>query len=282
VGDDLKEVSARTTDRVEDGQLGRLGEVVGGVACSSANDLTSCRPMPRALIGFLIAFTSLSGCISASIRLAPAPPSDLTVPRHVERRFSAIMVLPPHGSEHGQASELSDVERVLLGGGIRVISSGVTGRVVLDSSGNPGNRVETAANLSDLERALVLAKNSNADALLQIIEIGWTDGHRAFVLTGDQFQEVATGAEVEGQNLVRVQEAIFRVQARVISVENGEILMSIDVSQGTSSAIPEPKAIVVQSSPTQGVATQTIDTDDPDRRRRAVSQVMDTLLARLR
>ena len=220
----------------------------------------------------------LAGCTTASIILTPAPPADLTVPKQIEKRFTAVMVLPPRGSERGQVSELADVERVLLGGGVRVISSGVTGRVVLDQA---GNRVETAANLSDLERALVLARNSNADALLQIIEIGWTDGRRAFVRNSDAFQEVAAGTQVDGSGLVRVHEAQFRFQARVISVDNGEIVMNIDVAQSTSRVIPETKTIEVTSSPIQHSSGQRIDTDEPERRRWVVSQVMDTFLARL-
>lgn len=219
------------------------------------------------------------GCSStASITLMPAASTDLTVPRQTEKRFATMMVLPPHGSERGQVSELAPIERVLLSSGVRVISSGVTGRVVLDQA---GNRVETATNLSDLERALVLARNSNAEALLQVIEFGWTDGHRSFVRAGDQFHEVTPGTNVDPSSLVRVREAVFRFQARVINVENGEIVMSIDVSQGTSRVISPPRTMVITSSPIANSSTQVIDTDQPDRRREVVSQVMDTFLARL-
>jgi hypothetical protein len=225
------------------------------------------------LYGILVA-----GCSTASVILAPVAPTDLTVPKQVERRFGTMMVLPPRGSDRGQVSELADVERVLLAGRIRVISSGVTGRVVLDQS---GNRVETAANLSDLERALVLARNSNAEALLQIVDIGWMDGRRPFVLVGDRYQEVAPGTSVDPSALVRIREAVFKLQARVINVENGEIVMSIDVSQGTSRVISPPMTISVRSSPIGSGSTNEIDTDEPDRRRAVVSQVMDTFLARL-
>jgi hypothetical protein len=150
--------------------------------------------------------------------------------------------------------------------------------VVLDSS---GNHVETAANLSDLERALVLAKSSNAEALLQIIEIGWSRARRAFVQKGDRLREISIGTTVEGSKLVRVTESVFRFQARLINVDNGEIVMSIDVSQGTSRAISEPETIDVQMSPLQGATTSEIDTDDPERRREVVTQVMDSFLVRL-
>jgi hypothetical protein len=182
------------------------------------------------------------------------------------------MVLPPRGSERGQASELSEVEHVLLAGGLRVISSGVTGRVVSDAS---GNRVEPAANLSDLERALVLARNSNANALLQISEIGWRPDQRVLVRDGHRFREVAVGTQINSANLFRVTESVFRLQARVIDVDTGEIVMSIELSQGTSRVASVSQAIDVQSSQSQ------IDADGPERKYEARKQVMDSFLARL-
>jgi hypothetical protein len=229
-------------------------------------------------IGILLYGFIAVGCSTASITLVPAAPSDLTVPKQSERRFGTMMVLPPRGSDRGQVSDLADVERVLLASKIRVISSGVTGRVVLDQS---GNRVETAANLSDLERALVLARNSNTEALLQIVDLGWTDRRRPFVLAGDRYQEVAPGTSVDPSHLVRVREAVFRFEARVINVEDGEIVMSIDVSQGTSRVISSPMTVPITSSPLETASKRDIDTDEPDRRRVVVKQVMDGLVSRL-
>ncbi len=57
--------------------------------------------------------------------------------------------------------------------------------------------------------------------------------------------------------------------------------MNIDVAQGTSRVIPEAKTINVTISPIQGASTDEIGTDEPDRRRTAVSQVMAAVLARL-
>lgn len=231
----------------------------------------------RAVIPLLVVATVVS-CSTASLSLAPRPPTDLTVMAPARPRFSSMMVLPPRGSDRGQVTELADVERVLLSGGIRVISSGVTARVVEDST---GGRVETAANLSDLERALILARKSGAEALLQVIDIGWTDSARPFVRDGDRFDEVSRGAAVDGSRLLRVREAIFLMRARLINVENGEIVMSLDVSQGTSRVIDPPKEIKVESNPMQGVQTQAIDTDTTERRRTVVDQVMRTFLSRL-
>ncbi|HZL16216.1 MAG TPA: hypothetical protein VFG23_00595 [Polyangia bacterium] len=107
----------------------------------------------------LLAVFVTVGCSTASINLTPAGPIDLTVPARVNSRFGSMMVLPPFGSERGQTSELADVERVLLAGGVRVISSGVTGRVVRDQV---GDRVETAANLLTLN-----ARSCSREAQMQ-------------------------------------------------------------------------------------------------------------------
>jgi hypothetical protein len=220
----------------------------------------------------------LSGCVTSTLTLAPVPVVDLTVPKRAAKQFASIMVLPPSGSERGQASELAAVERVLLGAGIKVISSGVTGRIVLDGS---GNRVETGANLSDLERALVLARNSNAEALLQVTQLGWIDdGRRWFVRSGERFQEIGPGHTLDAANSVKVREAVFHFQAKVISVDKGEIVMSIDASQGTSRVLQEPKGIEITTS-LAGADAREIETDMPDRRQSAVDQVMAVLLARL-
>ena len=67
------------------------------------------------------------------------------------------MVLPPQGNDRGQVSDVSVIERIMLAAEARVISSGVTGRVV--AQGNDA-RVGGAEQLSDLERALVVARDS--------------------------------------------------------------------------------------------------------------------------
>jgi len=126
----------------------------------------------------------------------------------------------------------------------------------------------------------VLARGSNAETLLQIIEIGWVQGTRSFVLDQHRFEEIAHGNSVSSSALVVVAEAIFKFQARVISVDNGEILMNIEISQGTSRVSPR-QTIEVTSSPLDGLSTHFIDTDGPDRRREVVSEVMAAFFSRL-
>lgn len=223
-----------------------------------------------------------AGCGTASLTLTPAPAVDRTVPSRVERRFSSVMVLPPSGSERGQGSEYAVVERFLLAGGIKVISSGITGRIVEDGS---GNRVETGANLSDLERALVLARKSNADALLQVLDVGFVRGHRWFTADPDGvFHEVAPGHDVQLSNSVKVLESLFHFQARPISADAGEIVMSVEITQSTSRTHTpaDPKTFSWQTTPSglTGSARE-IDTDSPEHRREVIEEVMSIFLSRL-
>jgi hypothetical protein len=228
-------------------------------------------------------FVALSlgiGCGTASLTLTPTPAVDQTVPKRTDRQFTSVMVLPPSGTERGEDPEMATVERVLLSAGIKVISSAVTGRIVQDVS---GNRVETGANLPYLERALVMARGSNADAVLQVIRVGWTDGQRWFVrsASGDQLQEIGPGVMLDASNSVRVREAFYQFQARVISVDKGEIVMSIEASQTTSRSPAQPITFSWQSSPGGLSGPREIDTNTPEHRREVVDEVMAVVLARL-
>jgi hypothetical protein len=189
---------------------------------------------------------------------------------------SAIIVLPPRGSERGQRSELADLERVLLGKGFPVISSGITGRV---ATGPVEARADEASRLSDLERALILAKDSNADALLQVGEIGFEPAERYFtLLEGDLTnpKEVPEPPTSPDAVFVRVKEARFTFQAKLINVENGEIVVSMEISQSTSRVSPATN-IKGQASTRETIAI--IDT--PQRRQAAVEQVMEAFNSHL-
>lgn len=102
------------------------------------------------------------------------------------------MIVPPTHSERGAASSafLVEVERVLLDHGHKIVSSGLTARAVTAADSGTGDAVIAA--FSDIERALLVARTSDADALLQIIDIDWHPRQRFFQLVGASLKEVAT------------------------------------------------------------------------------------------
>jgi hypothetical protein len=223
----------------------------------------------RKTIWFAILGPLLASCM-ANLSVETGALRDRSAPVVAKAQVSAVMVLPPRGSERGQVSELADLERVLLGRGFRVISSGITGRV---ASGPVAARADEASRLSDLERALILAKDSNADALLQVGEIAFVPAERYFtLLEGDfrQFKEVPESPAAPGVYCIRIKEARFDFQAKLINVENGEIVLSMDISQSTSRVSPMTSMDVLAN---RGETTITIDS--PQRRQAAVVQVMD-------
>src|SRR5437016_1717275 len=183
----------------------------------------------------------LSGCLAPTIVTATRAPRDETVvsPRLVPK--GRVMVIPPSGTVRGQFdSVIALFEREFLRGGITVISGAVTGRVVLDPSGGQ-QRVEAASQLSDAERALIMAKETGADAILQIGEFGWTQtsvNSRFFICCrrGDAGYDEVSQAEYEnwtGRKAVLASHWLTFV-GRLMDVQNGEVLASFKVEAGAN------------------------------------------------
>jgi hypothetical protein len=228
------------------------------------------------ILGLALLLAGLAGCTHrAVLRIDQKKARDSTALGPNRKAIRALMILPPAGSERGAETALADIEPFLLEARFEVISSGVTGRVVTDES---GNRVEAAANLSDLERALVLAKASNADVLFQVSEIGWTTGYRSFIRTDDTFREVRPGVSIVSKSgVVRVRDAIFRIRGRIIDVESAGILASVNIAQNCSFVTP----IVRELEVGRRTSTTGITADVPTRRRKAVEDVMRQFIERL-
>lgn len=202
----------------------------------------------RALASCAIAIC-LAGCGgrggATSLVVGPRMPvHDQSVPSPQKAAYASVIVVPPQGSEHGAVTELAYLERALLKHGVRVISSGVTGRVVVESSeGTKGG--EAGRHLSDLERALVLARKSNADAILQLIEMRWKDDvpdlYRYYWFAEGKWAEMSQKPDAEWYKENRKREGRLAVikgptlgfQAKLIDVESGEIVAAIDMLHST-------------------------------------------------
>ncbi len=148
------------------------------------------------------------------------------------------MVLPPQGTERAQQKvpEISGLEKELLRRGIRVISAGLTGRVAIESKLETSSG-SNATGLSQLERALVLAKKSNADALLQVEVLEWAPESRRFIYQppAPSFvpaTEADWNATPSGQRYTIVGPTL-RIEGKLIDVESGEVMAAIDLSQAT-------------------------------------------------
>jgi hypothetical protein len=227
--------------------------------------------------GGLAAFIGCAGA-PATLHLASREVRDSSVRVREQKRYASLMVLPPRGSERGEITVLAKLEMRLLRWDFRVISSGVTGRAVQDPS---GTQLESAAQLSDLERALVLAKRSNAEALFQVGRLDWVPSKRSFVCT-DTCTEVALGTPVLASDLIQVQEATLFLEGKLIDVEDGAVVMAFDIAQSTSQAVPNGYAFTIQRNAFLATGQRQIVVDNPQLRERAIAQVLTALERQLR
>lgn len=113
-----------------------------------------------------------TGCVTYVQTVKPADPlldATSTSPTLKSKRYKRIMVIPPSADTKGGSFEesLASAEREFLARGLTLISPAVTSRVYqgVGSSARP--------DLTDMERALMLAKRSNTEALLQIGTFDW-------------------------------------------------------------------------------------------------------------
>ena len=202
--------------------------------------------MRRGFAVALLAMCSapLCGCLAPTIVTATRPPKDDTIvsPRLTPK--GRVMVIPPSGTVRGQYdSEIALFEREFLRGGITVISGAVTGRVVLDPSGQ--QRVESAAQLSDAERALIMAKQTGADAILQIGQLTWSETSipsRFFTCCRSGERGYSEVSQPEYDNWTGKKAAlaahVLTFVGRLMDVQTGEVLASFKFTAAANFNLP--------------------------------------------
>jgi len=121
----------------------------------------------------VLLLVSFIGCASFDHRVARREPlldESSTSSNLSAKKYTRIMVIPPSADTKGGGFEeqLASAEREFLRRGMTLISPAVTGRVY-DREGLDSRTID----LTDMERALILAKDSNTEALLQIGTFRW-------------------------------------------------------------------------------------------------------------
>jgi hypothetical protein len=148
----------------------------------------------------------MTGCASFSSLRMPAtlPPTDHSSisPKMKDRKLDKIMILPPSGTERGKFdTQIAGIEKIFIRKGITPINGAITGRIVMNVEGERGQKKEESAQgLSDAERAMILAKESGADALLQIGKFDWSSSAketRFFVHEANNVCNEATKAQYD-------------------------------------------------------------------------------------
>lgn len=192
-----------------------------------------------------------TGCTSITYELS-APPDqtvdDLSAlaPRLKQRAYRQIMVLPPSGSERGQFdTNMAVLERALLSRGLTMIVPAVSARVVFNEEKNAAGVEQRrgGSELSDLERILIMARESRANAVLQIGQFGWEGtSARCFVATRQTppMREVTVAEHTGWDPAWRwvLEAPLLRFTARLIDVEDGEIVASLAMNGKAVHSLP--------------------------------------------
>jgi hypothetical protein len=205
----------------------------------------------------------LMGCgYKYTFRMEPELPirdETSVAPQLKEKKFTKIMVIPPSGTARGQFDrEINFFEREFLNHNLTVISSAITGKVVLEFQGNEGEKKqERAQDLSDAERALVMAKKTGADAILQIGTFAWQGRRncRYFVGAGaaagsqsaSELREVSL-KEYEAHQGARmpISGQWLEFVGRLIDVQSGEVMASFKYGNSPMWNLPSSYTAVIQ------------------------------------
>lgn len=164
-----------------------------------------------------------------------APIDESVLSKQYQGNLERLLVIVPKDAESDKLMSL--FEREFLRVGITVISPGMVARALVESN------LKIDEQLSEVDRALVLAKQVRAGAILQIVEWRWSKElgpRRFFVLdkSGD-YKEVGYGdyAEFGGLKLNFPSQEL-RFQGRLLAGDTGEVTASFDVRNPFNHALP--------------------------------------------
>ena len=170
-----------------------------------------------------------------------------------KKEYSRLMIIPTAGTEAGDldAASIALIEREFLRHGMTVIAGAVTGRVVGNMGQESSEKIAEAIILSDVERALVMAGESGVDAILQL-ELDWHSeaiDSRFFGYDEDSSFVELTGVEYteSGKYVARMalKSRLLWLTGRLIDVENGQVLMSIEMIGAENWALRGPLEVAV-------------------------------------
>jgi len=209
-------------------------------------------------IAFNLVF-SLSACgvILTNLKMAAERPLDdksILSPRLAAKGYRRIMIVPPSGTARGQLdNEMAFLEKEFIKGGLTVISIGITGRiVVVGQITKEGKKDENAAELSDVERALIMAEKTGAEAILQIATFSWTTDSpatRYFVREegSSSYREVSKPEYLRFEGKTYTYNSnILTFIARLIDVQSGEVMASFNIRCAGNWNLPRDYSATIQ------------------------------------
>lgn len=163
-------------------------------------------------------------------------------PRVAERGYRRVAVMPPpsSGDEDDDALALASLEAEFIRHGLEVYTSALSPTALAAASEGDVPDVAETEQLSQVERALLRARQTNAQALLQIKALKWSDDQvsRYFVLDGDAIiltsKDFYTWHDGFGRYL-KFPGVVF--QGRLIDVASGEVVIAFSIRDNLLSGI---------------------------------------------
>lgn len=204
----------------------------------------------KKIIVVAIAAQLLAGCSYSLKMKADLSPRDESISSfHLStKKYNKLMIIPPQGTVRGAYDvQVALLERGLLKTGTTVVTAAVTARVAVDADKSNDKCCDAramVASLSDVERALVMAKESGADAILQIGSFEWSAGNdlpgRYFIRNNsDSYGEVAQKKYLDhaGPKIHFNSDRLVFI-GRLIDVQTGEVMVSFNLTCYTNWTLP--------------------------------------------
>ncbi|MBI4567119.1 MAG: hypothetical protein HY719_01835 [Planctomycetes bacterium] len=164
-------------------------------------------------------------------------------------QYKQVMVLPPSGTARGVFEKtLVSAEGELLKRNLGVTSPAVTSRVVFE--GGENNAVQPGGSeLSPLDRALLLGKQTNADLVVQIGAFEWvTEGAtRYFVGENEQVREVTRQQHEDHVGFkYSISTHQLRFSGRLVEIEQGATMATFNMTGSLFGYLPRDYVTIYQ------------------------------------
>lgn len=198
-----------------------------------------------------VTFFALPGCQPVTLHMqAERELRDRSVSKPLTgARYNRLIVLPPTGTARGAFdSQIALFEAEFLRRGIEVISGAITGRAV-------GKDWLADHDLSDVERALVMAAETGADGVLQIGAFSWSWSEPSRFCVYDPVGPARQYYEVEAEEYQRWDLDRYAFMApglqfvgKLIDVSSGEVIIAFDIEDFSNFHLPRDFSAEVAAS----------------------------------
>lgn len=180
-----------------------------------------------ALLAVAIVTTGCAPLARLDVRPTPVVLNQTLTPRAGNAATPAsAMLLSAARADASTRSMEREFERSLIRGGVRVVVPAVSGRVVREEKN------EAATQLPELERVLIMARNSGADVVIEI-EAFSSDKQSMRLFCSDgrsDFVECDSGDYKNAFSGRRFVAHVVSLRARIIDTQNGEVVSLIDLA----------------------------------------------------